>query len=92
MKTPTQRIYTNIETNESFRMYHDNITGTNDLRNESNGQIITCFYCAAFNGITLKFKDNSVVTLNAGEFIETNFAKMPTHKKFTGLQKRFSKI
>ncbi len=92
MKTPSQRIYTNVETNEKFRMYVDDTNHSLDLRNEKNGKIITLFYCAAFNGITLKFKDKSILELNAGEFIETDFAKIPTHKKYTGIQKKFTKI
>jgi len=92
MKRPTQRIYTNIETNQRFVMYYNNINDTRDLRNEITGEIVTNFYCAAFNGITLKFNDKSIFTLNGGEFIELRLDKIPTHIKYTGLQKNFIKI
>jgi len=92
MKTPTQRIYTNIETKERFRLFHDDITGSNDLRNELTGKIITCFYCAAFNGIDLKMKNGKIITLNAGEFMEVDFINIPIQKRYSGLQKRFSKL
>jgi hypothetical protein len=92
MKRPTQRIYTNIETNQRFVMYSDDINHTTDLRNELTGEIVTNFYCAAFSGITLKFNDKSIFTLNSGEFIELRSDKIPTHRKYTGLQKNFIKI
>jgi ribosomal protein S17E len=37
MKRPTQRIYTNIETNQRFVMYYNDINDTRDLRNEITG-------------------------------------------------------
>jgi hypothetical protein len=92
MKRPTQRIYTNIETNQRFVMYYNDINDTRDLRNEITGEIVTNFYCAAFSGITLKFNDKSISTLNAGEFIELRSDKIPTHRKYTGLQKNFIKL
>jgi hypothetical protein len=73
-------------------MYYNDINHTRDLRNEITGEILTNFYCAAFSGITLKFNDKSISTLNAGEFIELRSDKIPTHRKYTGLQKNFIKI
>lgn len=93
MYRPTQRTYYNKLTGDLFRMYHSNITGTNYLMNEETGHIIkSSVLIAAFNAQTFKLSNGKIIELKQGEFYPLACCEIATHKKFTGLQKRFVKI
>ena len=92
MYQPTQRTYYNKLTGELFRMYHNSDTGKSYLLNEYTGRKITCNYLiCAFNGQTFKLNTGRIIELLAGEFYPLAKGEICTHKKFTGIQKRFVK-
>lgn len=88
----TQRNYTEFWTGKNYAMYQNSDSHENILINENNGDKIRNFLCAAFNSITYKFWDKSELTLSVGQFLEYDKMNPPIAKKFTGIQKRFSKI
>ena len=90
--TKTKRSYTEFWTNYTFNMYQNSDTHELFLINEITGENVSNFICAAFNSITYKFYDKSELTLNVGQFIRYNKLNPPIAKKFTGIQKRFTKI
>ena len=91
--TPSQRIYTDHHSGLKFRMYVNNDTHEKVLINEATGCQLREFYAAAFNGIDYKFKDGSIITLNVGEFFTPHCTTgRPISKRFSSIQKRFSKI
>lgn len=92
---PTQRTYYNKLTGELFRMYHSDTTGKNMLINIDTGYSISSGYLiAGHNDITYKLNTGKVIDLKRGEFypLQISTGEVPTYKKFTGIQKRFTKI
>jgi len=91
-----------LKSNRSFKNIHSglvynlyiNADNNNDtyLFNESFNSKLTQFYCSAINGIDYKFKDGSIINLNAGEFFTPyNTVGNPITKKYS-TEKRFKKI
>jgi hypothetical protein len=88
----TQRSYTEFWTGKNYAMFQYSDSHVNILVNEITGDKIRGFICAAFNSITYKFWDKSEITLSVGQFLEYDKMNPPIAKKFTGIQKRFSKL
>jgi hypothetical protein len=88
----TQRSYTEFYTGKNYAMFQNSDSHANILVNEQSGDKIRSFICAAFNSITYQFSDKSEITLSVGQFLEWDKMNPPKAKKFTGIQKRFSKL
>jgi hypothetical protein len=88
----TQRSYNNHFTKVKYSMFQDSNTHQSFLINERNNDTIRNFVLCAHNDITYKFQDGTILEIPRGEFLEISTDNPPTHKKYTGIQKRFTKI
>lgn len=86
---PTQRTYTDIETNEEFILYSDDTTGRNALMN--NNKTVKSGYICAHSGVEIKLNTKKVIKLDRGTFYNLKQDEQVTHKKYLGF-KRFTKI
>lgn len=91
MFTPTNRAYTNVNTNERFVMYHNDTTGQNYLLNELTGEKITSFVCCAFTGKDYILCNGEKIQLCADEFFQIDKNNLPVKQKLS-MQKRYSKF
>lgn len=88
----TQRSYTHHETKEVFNMFQDQDSKSIHLISEATGEPLkNPFYCCAFTYTDVKLKDNTIVKLKVGEFLEVEKGNEPTHTKFF-ISNRFKKI
>ena len=98
----TNRTFTDIETNKIFSLYQDSDTKnfkliydnsdvqkSNDL---ANGTTVNGWYLSAHTGVTIKLNNKKEVVIPSGYFYNFKENEKATHKKYTGLQKRFTKI
>ena len=94
---PTKRSYTNVETGETYRLFQHETTHAHKLISESEKcgtNEVNGYYLCAFTGCTIKVKTPTGikhVTLNMGEFYNTQEGETVTHRKFIGFTK-FSKL
>ncbi len=88
---PTERVYKDLYTNESFRMYKDDITDNLMLINEKTGERVKSFYLAAFTPMAYRLRDKTEVYLCTGQFVKADKNNMATHQRFF-MKKRFKKI
>jgi len=101
MFEPTQRSFTNVETNRKFTLYQSYVTGkykliydTSDKNNPmdmANGTEVNGFFICAHTDCHIKINNNKVVYIPQGSFYHTKEGEEITHKKYTGA-KIFSKI
>ena len=96
----TQRTFVDIETKKRFSLYQDADTKelsliydtSKDSSDMANGTTVNGWYIAAHNAITIKLNNKKIVSLPSGYFYNLKESEEVTHKKFTGLQKRFTKV
>ena len=93
---PTQRIFENVETGESFRLYTSCDASKYHLISEGNkkrsdGTEVNGFYLAPFTGASIKLNNGKVVNIGTGQFYHLKENEKVTHRKFTGF-KKFTKV
>lgn len=93
---PTQRVYTDKETNERFRLFVDD--STKDFRLLSDGSAthapgteVNGFYLCPFDACTIKLNTKRTIPLSPGEFYNLKEGERVASRKFAGFN-RFSKI
>ena len=95
--TATNRIFTDIEDNEKFRLYVNETTHEYKLELEgksekyAQGTSVNGFYICAHCGVTLKINGKKQIYLPMGTFYNLKENEIITHKKFTGF-KKFTKV
>jgi len=103
---PTQRIFKDVETGKSFRLYSDETQSKYDLISESvedhqnrsfelksdnYAKSPERFYICAHSGVTVKVNGSKEVFLSQGTFYNIKEGEEITHKKYVGFDK-FTKV
>lgn len=96
---PTQRSYSDIETNEKWNYQVNDVTGDHCLKMvEYQGELATAlgtechsFYACGFDSVTIKINNKKEVKLSTGDFYTIKEGEKITHKKYAGF-KRFTKL
>ena len=96
---PTQRNYTNVETNKVFRLYMNEDRSKFELIYENpvddldlaKGTTVNGFYLAAHNSIDIKINNKKIVKIPAGYFYNLKENEVVTHQRYSGIQKQFKK-
>lgn len=94
---PTQRTFTNVETNQTCRLYTSNDASKYHLIYEgqpkeiADGSEVNGFYLAAHTGVTIKINNKKIVFISSGQFYPLKEGEKVTHKKYVGFNK-FTKV
>jgi len=95
--TPTNRIFTDVETGYKCRLYTSQDNSKYHLIYEgqpdkiADGSQVNGFYICAHAGVTIKTSLNKQIKLDTGQFYHLNEKEQITHKKYTDFTK-FTKI
>ena len=94
---PTQRTFTDIETNYKCRLYTSNDASKYHLIYEgqqekiADGSEVNGFYICAHTPITIKTNKGNEIKLSTNNFYHLKENEIVTHKKYAGFS-RFTKI
>ena len=86
--TPTNRIFTNVETNFKCRLYTSNESSVYHLIYEgqheqiADGCEVNGFYLLAHTGGAIKINGKKQISLNMGEFYNLKEGETVTHVKY----------
>jgi len=94
---PTQRTYTDVETNEVFRLYSNDKTGAFKLITDGSimfakGCEVNGFYIASHTSMDIKLNTGEIIHLDRGQFYnlkenKDNIIEDVTHVKYCGFKK-----
>ena len=92
----TNRVYTDVETKEMFRLYSHPTNHSWHLISEGNKNIadgceVNGFYLCAFDSVTIKINGSKIVSLGMGNFYNLKEGEIITHNKFAGF-KKFTRV
>ena len=95
----TNRVYTDVETGKIWNLHFDSQKNSyhliyenkGDQMDHATGSEVNGFY-ATVNEIDLKINSKKIIKLPACSFYNLKENEHVTHKRYTGIQKNFSKI
>jgi hypothetical protein len=78
----TQRVYTNVDTNGLYYMYHNPNTDKTIFIDEHGNQVAT-FYATNGDGVIVKLNTGERIKLLGLQFITQTCERFVTHMKYT---------